>query len=130
MTICSSEQLNLVAALAVKHGFAGDWNHDQHDVFCELRNQLLMAAERGHQPFELPTYFEVHPDAYLPVQKVNAIIDFTEACHDPAEYRDIDRMTAKLLRAVCKTLEGYGAPSAELWTPSIHANQQSRYEAR
>ena len=134
MTLCSNEQLSLIAKLLIQHGLTQD---NPIRVFNDLAAQNIVGdgtENEKYRPFYDHRYVkDANPATYLPVQLIDAVISFQEACeanpmwkHSTEEQCPIKAMTHKLLRILSKTLEGYGntwKPSPEVTLESIIANK-------
>lgn len=117
----TDEQLCILAALTIKHGFGGCYDNDQKEAFRDFYLQHAAADAFKTALERQPVYFPLKLDAYLPVQKIEAILSYQdESCQHPTwEQSNAKIVTDKLLRAVCRELEGYGAPKPTVQDPSI-----------
>lgn len=117
----SDLDLNILAALTIKHGFGGCYDNDQKEAVRDF--YLQYAAAHAFKPdiVRVPEVFSVNLATLLPVQKIEAILAYQdESCQHPTwEQSNAKIVTDKLLRAVCRELEGYGAPKPTVQDPSI-----------
>lgn len=112
MTLCD-EDIHIIAALAVQHQLAGPYDKNQ-------TRACIAFASRIHPEGPYDT-FNVNPDAYLPIQKVTALVRFLDASREIPGWEENDEhaLASKLLLMTCKELEGFGAPPLPKWVPAI-----------